>query len=487
MKRLFLLIFLLMTLALPALGEELPREVSALLKSAHPEHALTQVVSGGSPAIAVMSRGDSHVLCIAEKKDSAWALTVDNPTALHRGVQPSFLWEGGNSLYWRYTDMQRDGFTYIDEYHASLTPDGWSDVDLISYETGSNFERTVAWQEGSIYMHLADYDQEGNPMGAEKLSPPYLLPGLKDKVSLAAFDISLFPTGPSALNLQQLLDALAPGYTVVDGVAGDAIALLADKADGTRRFIGLAWDGQVWNVTESTPLPGNQYCDSFHSSGDKLLIGSNEDYVTVSLQGDQRWRVSFIGREDWFSIGENWIDLEGQRRYGTLPFSTNVTSMTWDALPSSWAEATALLDQSDWAVVNNPDPADRLHLRRAASRSAASLGKYYNGTPVQVLAREGDWAQVRVFGVVGWMMDKYLAYGDAGNAVTPAMPQMFVKDEYTRGVPLYPDTDGRFPITQADGNVWILGLIGDDWYHVLLPWDGVSGYVQQYTVWPGNG
>ena len=85
MKRLFLLIALLMTLALPALGEELPQEVSALLKSTHPEHALTQVVSGGNPAIAVMSQGDSHVLCITvtfpADAEAEWGLCFEGMVA----------------------------------------------------------------------------------------------------------------------------------------------------------------------------------------------------------------------------------------------------------------------------------------------------------------------------------------------------------------------------------------------------------------------
>ncbi|MCL1963828.1 MAG: SH3 domain-containing protein [Firmicutes bacterium] len=63
-----------------------------------------------------------------------------------------------------------------------------------------------------------------------------------------------------------------------------------------------------------------------------------------------------------------------------------------------------------WAVVNNPNPADRLNLRASPSVEAASLGKYYNGTVVEILLGNGAWCKVRVDvdGKIGYMMRKYL-------------------------------------------------------------------------------
>lgn len=54
------------------------------------------------------------------------------------------------------------------------------------------------------------------------------------------------------------------------------------------------------------------------------------------------------------------------------------------------------MDTSHYAFVNNPDPADRLHLRAKSEKGAASLGKFYNRTPVYVLEERGDWARVRI-------------------------------------------------------------------------------------------
>lgn len=58
--------------------------------------------------------------------------------------------------------------------------------------------------------------------------------------------------------------------------------------------------------------------------------------------------------------------------------------------------------------INNPDPADRLHLRSYPSTQAPSLGKYYNGAPITALEDNGKgWVRVRVGlapgSLIGWM------------------------------------------------------------------------------------
>lgn len=84
------------------------------------------------------------------------------------------------------------------------------------------------------------------------------------------------------------------------------------------------------------------------------------------------------------------------------------------------------------AIVNNPDPADRLHLRAKASSDAESLGKFYNGFSVYVLDSNPTaktWVQVEIGGkggdfyMTGYMMTKYLAFGEAGNRVESGFPQ----------------------------------------------------------------
>jgi Bacterial SH3 domain. len=84
------------------------------------------------------------------------------------------------------------------------------------------------------------------------------------------------------------------------------------------------------------------------------------------------------------------------------------------------------------AIVNNPDPKDRLHLRQKASTSAETFGKFYNGLRVQILdanPQAKTWVQVIVgdansdFYATGYMMTKFLAIGSAADKVADAFPK----------------------------------------------------------------
>ena len=82
-----------------------------------------------------------------------------------------------------------------------------------------------------------------------------------------------------------------------------------------------------------------------------------------------------------------------------------------------------------WAMVSNPNPADRLHLRAKPSTTAVSYGKYYNGVPVLVLSGpENGWCRVRVglgngvCDIEGYMKSAYLAFDDEAVTVQDAQP-----------------------------------------------------------------
>lgn len=72
------------------------------------------------------------------------------------------------------------------------------------------------------------------------------------------------------------------------------------------------------------------------------------------------------------------------------------------------------------AVVDNgSDPASRLNLRTQPGKDASSLGRFYSGTPVEIVADAGGgWSQVRIggadSGVGGYMMTQYLSADGAG-------------------------------------------------------------------------
>ena len=72
---------------------------------------------------------------------------------------------------------------------------------------------------------------------------------------------------------------------------------------------------------------------------------------------------------------------------------------------------------ASYAIVTNPSQHERLHLRREPSTKAESLGRYVNGTQVEIIEfLGGDWLRVRVDGKDGYMMEKFLTIIQQGEA-----------------------------------------------------------------------
>lgn len=84
-------------------------------------------------------------------------------------------------------------------------------------------------------------------------------------------------------------------------------------------------------------------------------------------------------------------------------------------------------DSIQYAVVYNPDPADRLNLRVRPDTGSISLGKFYSGTPVRVREVQGEWAYALVYEAFeGWMHTDYLVFGEAASEVESAMPTVTI-------------------------------------------------------------
>lgn len=134
-----------------------------------------------------------------------------------------------------------------------------------------------------------------------------------------------------------------------------------------------------------------------------------------------------------------------------------------------------------YAVVNNPNPADRLNLREAPSQDAYSLGKYYNGVAVQVLETEGDWARVCVGGTVGYMMRRYLA-DPQETASLPVAPVAEVRNPHAQVQWLLSGTGNDMELIVQIPNgaaVTLLGVAGE---YVHVQYVGVAGYLPEACV-----
>ena len=57
-----------------------------------------------------------------------------------------------------------------------------------------------------------------------------------------------------------------------------------------------------------------------------------------------------------------------------------------------------------------------LRVREAPDRSAQALGSLYEGAPVEVTGASGEWSQVQLSGVTGYVMTAYLSASPAQDA-----------------------------------------------------------------------
>ena len=181
--------------------------------------------------------------------------------------------------------------------------------------------------------------------------------------------------------------------------------------------------------------------------------------------------------------------------YGAHPFY-NVEAVDFAAFPETYAEMLAQVDSTNWAVVNNPNPTDRLHLRTEPDRKSVSLGKFYNRTPVYVDEIRGEWAHVTIGrDLSGWMMTKYLAFGEEMDKVECAFPQLSLIEKYQENVAdelAYDYYVFDAPNMSATKTLWNWGeesyLIGviDDFY-IIMDTDENVRYIPQDWLWAGNG
>ncbi len=152
------------------------------------------------------------------------------------------------------------------------------------------------------------------------------------------------------------------------------------------------------------------------------------------------------------------------------------------------------VDSLECFVVNNPNPADRLHLRAKPDENATSLGKYYNGTQVELLEDVGNgWYKVSVgsygmdggMGIYGCYMKKqYLASGKAGDAVTNRMPRyVSTSSSWKLYSSIGIDGNGGYFLDKKLFNTYGNGIevelmgFSNEWWHIRFADGSVTGFV----------
>lgn len=297
-------------------------------------------------------------------------------------------------------------------------------------------------------------------------------------------------------------DFLDPSLLPVSGkilqnhLQSEVLLLLTEDENG-KRLIEITQDENgVYAIRRSPVLPSDIWLDTFHAGESDLLLDWNQQDHQAGFRRafNGQWRLSWLTcygeNEDLnCSFGLNTCTLidTDTMKVGTLPFDPFADDLT--ALPSTLEELNARLDRTKLAVVCNPDPNDRLHLRTKPSREADSLGKFWNGTPVRVLNERDGWCQVEIGTdgrLIGWMMKKYLVTGAKMDQVTPRFSQQTLRDDKAETeTPIYTDLSLKERYCTHSG--WELMGVADDRLYVVVTDEGETGYAPMEWFFDGNG
>lgn len=469
-------------------------ELERAFLSARPDCVIASLAQNGNTAASVLTDGNGkNILCIAQRRDGQWQVTVQNAKALD-GV-PQLALEREDRISWTY-EFREEGIriTYSAEYAAGE----WGAVQAERVYADKNFMSVnrAVWADGVIRTRVwSEYCADGMRNEREIMSVP--AKWMQERVKLQNFDPgeNLYSNGMDYDWLSREVVAhaaaeLMPQYAFVDGHAEyDGMLFLMERTDGARVVVGCTYDDQKgFVICESAPLPDDMRSTIGYENFTGALVLSPSQGRSIPLQlapyGDGVWglrcHVDFIGQV----LGRNFMQHEdGRYLFGTHPWG-NIRTMDWKNLPWTQEQMRAGFDTHGWATPASANPADRLHLRAAPRRDAVSLGKYYNGTPLRVLERMGDWTQVDVLGVEGYMMTKFLAFGDdAGNVVQRVDSYLLTGSTAA----LYERTGDEQPACLLRESPKVVGVLGDVWYHVWDPQSGLSGFIRQNELWPGNG
>ena len=370
------------------------------------------------------------------------------------------------------------------------------------YDTEASYSKI---EDGYLYIKRVVFTAEYNDMYVVDTMPVPLSEELLKRLETEPFNELISAHGASDVflvdNALDLDRVPVPGVIVESDAQENALILLTRLDENTSQIHIVTLADGAYSVASSRPLPGNVYMDIFHSGEDEISLERNGQAQQVGFQrmADGTWQLewvmnsgapSFDYNVEFCGVAYEWTNQGTDGLYiGSLSSGMdNLLTIDLDQLPTSMESLISLVDSDGWAVVNNPNPADRLHLRVEPKRGAKSLGKFYNGTPVQVHETKGDWCRVSIGldgHLEGWMMKKYLAFGEQMQDVDCVFPQLGLKEEHQNAF-AYADQDMDGNGYRMNGTIWIAGVVDDELY-VILTNRGETGYMPQEWFWAGNG
>ena len=367
------------------------------------------------------------------------------------------------------------------------------------YDTVATYSRI---EDGILTLKRAEFSSAGLDREIDSMPVP-LSESLLAKLEQAPFESLIDAGGYDSFFLTEdpLDSAQIPvtGTILQSELQSHALFLLTEDEQDARQLTLVTRGEGGYSLNEPVRLPADCEMDLFHSTdGDISLLWQQDGeyrHAGYARMADGTWRLQWVMNSGDgafnYSVVFCGVRLDGGpvRVCSLADGRQSLLGGRLEALPRTQEELLASFDREGWAVVNNPNPADRLHLRTAPDRSAPSLGKFYNGTPVTVHEEDasGKWCRVSIGtdgGLTGWMMKEYLAFGERMDVIERAFPQKtFVDSLSDRRAYTALDCSDMKPIC---GDYWLCGVVEDKLY-VIVTDLGETGYAPQGWFWDGNG
>lgn len=385
--------------------------------------------------------------------------------------------------------------------------DGWT---LGSFETYNNGTESMAGyyrvENGLFTIRRAVFQAGKEEEYHDSFSVPLSAALLQRLESGPVDDLIDFSGYGDTFLTEDALDAAhipVTGKVLQNDLQRGYLILLVEDKEGRYLYTVRSNDRGDYDIQKSRPLPNDASLDLFHTGDTGLFFRWNSQTISAGYDDTgSDWALNHVyclGASNCrYEIADWGVTLScndsgnTEVLIGDFPFRYLSTSAP-ALLPCTPEDVRAAVDTTHWAAVCNPNPKDRLHLRVKPDKNAPSLGKCWNGTPVYVLEKQGDWTQVRLGseenGLTGWMMTKYLTFGSAASSVTRAFPDK-VAQEACLGKYAFLDTAMTAPsplrIDEYGTGLLIVGVAENNLY-LLLDDCGHVGYAPQSWFWDGNG
>ena len=511
-----LLVLLLLIPVLTALCER--EDFSAYLQSDYPGWTVESQSAWLSSAAAVLEKDGQRTLILAEEENGAWKTVINNPNMTSADSAYQVHMDTENLLFFSRRDRAFDPYDSVQTLTFSRRKDGSWHVQAVSssslFPVGPDAIPTVMANRTEIPIpghwlrrETCLSDENDNLLLSRSL-PPLRDVLTQEETDLAHLNIHFLPfdqdgyaVSESGMISEEILrrlfrseigrDPQTPGFTFDDGFFDDStLQFIAKKPDGSRVLLcGAYFEDVGWVFAESAPLPTGAKIS--HELGtEKLLRLPQQVFVRLGRYPDGKWGLTWVAGEDAYALGPGWMSLpdESGRTFrpdlGDHPWG-DIAAIDWNSIPASYDEAIARSDPAARATPKNPDPAQRLHLRREQSKSAKSLGKFYAGAPVWVLKKGKTWSKVRVGSQEGFMMNDFLLFGSKTRRSDISLARKDAAAPVT--LVTWHDTGKTEGLTPAEvSDLILIGLTSDNKnYIVWQPYADRTGTVDRNALYDG--